>query len=452
MNEPNCLEAEQQLLGAILVNSEAYHRVAPTLGANDFYNESYGVAFEAVGKMLAEGKSPNAMTVARVPGAPNFPTLKELTLNSIGVFAAVDFARVIREMSMRRSLIRIAQGVIEKANCGDDVKPDDVIEETEVLLAELGADRDVDKLSNLAAASAKALESIADAYKRDDAMAGLPTGLGALDRKLGGLAPSDLIILAARPGMGKSALACSIAYRLAQDHAGGGCPVGFFSLEMSASQLATRLIAEASGISSFKLRSGDFSPLDFEHLIDVTTAGFNNPFLLIDESGRLTIDQLSARARRMHRQKHVGLIVVDYLQLLSGSNKKQDRHVEVSEITTGLKALAKDLNVPILALSQLSREVEKRDDKRPHLADLRESGSIEQDADVVLFLYREEYYLSQAKPKDNASGRAEWEGKMRDVKGKAELIIGKQRHGPIGSVEISFDASLTKFSNLERAA
>jgi replicative DNA helicase len=449
MNEPNCLEAEQQLLGAILVNSEAYHRVSGLLGADDFYDEALGIAYAAAGKMLGEGKSANAMTVARVPGAPNFPTLKELTLNSIGVFAAVDFARVIREMSMRRSLIRIAQGVIEKANCGDDVKPDDVIEETEVLLAELGADRDVDKLSNLAAASTRALESIADAYKRDDAMAGLPTGLSALDRKLGGLAPSDLIILAARPGMGKSALACSIAYKLAQDHAGQGCPVGFFSLEMSASQLATRLIAEASGISSFKLRSGDFSPLDFERLIDVTTAGFNNPFLLIDESGRLTIDQLSARARRMHRQKHVGLIVVDYLQLLSGS-KKRDRHVEVSEITTGLKALAKDLNVPILALSQLSREVEKRDDKRPHLADLRESGSIEQDADVVLFLYREEYYLSQAKPKDK--GLAEWEGKMRDVKGKAELIIGKQRHGPIGSVEICFDATLTKFSNLERAA
>lgn len=450
---PHSVDAEQQLLGAILVDPEAYHKVADLVTAEEFFDPRHGQIFEAAGKLLAAGKNANAITISKLPGQ-DFPYLKELMTISLGTFAARDFAQLIHDMHVRRQLIELGERLVQKASDKSDVSPAELIEEVDIGLAALGVGGEqVDHHTNLTNASAEALEAIAAAYKRDDAMAGLPTGFIDLDKKLGGLAPSDLIILAARPSMGKSALAASIAYRAATAYARneGGCPVGFFTLEMSANQLAMRLIAEASGIPSFKLRRGAFEPSDYEHIIDVVADGFQNPFLQIDQTGRLNIDQLCARARRMHRQKNIGLIVVDYLQLLSGAKRSRDnRHVEVGEITGGLKALAKDLNIPVLALSQLSREVEKRDDKRPQLSDLRESGSVEQDADVVVFLYREEYYLNQHQPKENAPGRATWEGEMRDAKGKAELIIAKQRHGPIGSVDVMFDASLTKFSNLSK--
>src|SRR2546421_6308465 len=300
----------------------------------------------------------------------------------------------------------------------------------------------------------------ARAYQREGKLSGLATGLKDLDSKMGGLQPSDLIIVAGRPGMGKTALATNIAYNVARawrgevradghiDTVNGGI-VGFFSLEMSAEQLATRIIAEQSGIPSSMIRRGGINERDFEKIKDIAIDLQHLPFY-IDETGGLTVAQLAARARRLKRQKGMDLLVIDYIQLLSGSMRRaqEGRVQEVTEITTNLKALAKELNVPIVALSQLSRQVENRDDKRPQLSDLRESGSIEQDADVVLFVFREEYYLSNKEPRPGTDEYTKWQIEMADVHGKAEIIIGKQRHGPTGTVNVQFDAAVTRFDNL----
>jgi replicative DNA helicase len=301
----------------------------------------------------------------------------------------------------------------------------------------------------------------AHAYQRDGRLSGLATGLTDLDAKMGGLQPSDLVILAGRPGMGKTALATNIAYNVAKAWSGrvradghmetlNGGIVGFFSLEMSAEQLATRIIAEQTKIPSNKIRRGAITEADFERIKDVSIELQNLPYY-VDETGGLAVAQLAARARRLKRQRGLDLLVIDYLQLLMGSSRRaaEGRVQEITEITTSLKALAKELNVPILALSQLSRQVESRDDKRPQLSDLRESGSIEQDADVVMFVFREEYYHQMRKPSEaNKEKFADWMAEGERVLGKAELIIGKQRHGPTGTVELHFDAAVTRFSNL----
>jgi replicative DNA helicase len=301
----------------------------------------------------------------------------------------------------------------------------------------------------------------ARAYQRDGKLSGLATGLKDLDAKMGGLQASDLIIVAGRPGMGKTALATNIAYNIAKAHRGETRPdghmatidggiVGFFSLEMSAEQLATRIIAERTGIPSSHIRRGGINEADFETIKDVSIELQNLPFY-VDETGGLSIAQLAARARRLKRQRGLDVLVIDYIQLLSGSQRRQSesRVQEVTEITTGLKALAKELNVPILALSQLSRQVEARDDKRPQLSDLRESGSIEQDADVVLFVFREEYYVKNMEPRDpNDPKYAEWEALFDKVKGTADVIIAKQRHGPTGTVKLAFQSEFTRFADL----
>jgi replicative DNA helicase len=302
----------------------------------------------------------------------------------------------------------------------------------------------------------------ARAYQREGKLSGLATGLTDLDTKMGGLQSSDLIIIAGRPGMGKTALATNIAYNVARawrgevradghiDTMNGGI-VGFFSLEMSAEQLATRIIAEQTGIPSSTIRRGGIHELDFEKIKDVAIELQHLPFF-IDETGGLTVAQLAARARRLKRQKGLDLVVIDYIQLLQGSTRRalEGRVQEVTEITTSLKALAKELNVPVLALSQLSRQVENREDKRPQLSDLRESGSIEQDADVVMFVFREEYYLSNKEPRPGTDEYTKWQLEMAAVHGKAEIIIGKQRHGPTGTVNLQFEAAVTRFDNLER--
>jgi len=303
----------------------------------------------------------------------------------------------------------------------------------------------------------------ARAYQREGRLSGLATGLRDLDSKMGGLQASDLIIVAGRPGMGKTALATNIAYNVARGWRGevlsdgrtqtvNGGIVGFFSLEMSAEQLATRIIAEQTGIPSSMIRRGGINERDFEKIRDVAIELQHLPFF-IDETGGLTIGQLAARARRLKRQKGMDLLVVDYIQLLQGSTRRSmdNRVQEVTEITTSLKALAKELNVPILAASQLSRQVENRDDKRPQLSDLRESGSIEQDADVVMFVFREEYYLNNKKPKEGTEEFVKWTAEMENAHGKAEIIIGKQRHGPTGTVDLQFDAAITRFNNLAQA-
>jgi replicative DNA helicase len=299
----------------------------------------------------------------------------------------------------------------------------------------------------------------AKAFQRDGKLSGIATGLRDLDTKMGGLQPSDLIIVAGRPGMGKTALATNIAYNVARAHRGevqadgtmksiNGGIVGFFSCEMSAEQLATRIIAERTGIPSSTIRRGGITEADFEKIRDYSIELQSLPFY-VDETGGLSISQLTARARRLKRQKGLDLLVVDYIQLLQGSGKRSDNRVqEVTEITTSLKALAKELNVPIIALSQLSRQVESRDDKRPQLSDLRESGSIEQDADVVMFVFREEYYLANKEPRAGTPEYEKWQLDMSLVHGKAEVIIGKQRHGPTGTVELQFEASVTRFGDL----
>jgi replicative DNA helicase len=304
----------------------------------------------------------------------------------------------------------------------------------------------------------------AHAFQRDGKLSGIATGLDDLDRMMGGLQPSDLIILAGRPGMGKSALATNIGYNVARAWRGevradghtvtaNGGIVGFFSLEMSAEQLATRIIAEQTGIPSNQIRRGGITEAEFERIKDHSIELQNLPFF-VDETGGLSVAQLAARARRLKRQRGLDLLIVDYLQLLQGSTRRsaENRVQEITEITTKLKALAKELNVPILALSQLSRQVESRDDKRPQLSDLRESGSIEQDADVVLFVFRDEYYHQMRKPLEtNREKFAEWLAEGEKVHGRAEVIIGKQRHGPTGTVELQFEGSITKFSTLAKA-
>jgi replicative DNA helicase len=306
-----------------------------------------------------------------------------------------------------------------------------------------------------------AIEMAAAAYERDGHLSGLSTGLTDLDSKMGGLQSSDLIILAGRPSMGKTALATNLAYNVAKAYKAeqqsdgslktiDGGIVGFFSLEMSAEQLATRILSEQSEIGSEKIRRGMITEPEFRKLVEVSQEMSRIP-LYIDQTGGISIAQLAARARKLKRQKGLGLLIVDYLQLLSGSSKRSDNRVqEITEITTGLKALAKELAVPIIALSQLSRQVEQREDKRPQLSDLRESGSIEQDADVVMFVFREEYYVERTKPSEGTPEFSEWMTKMQSVSGKAEVIIGKQRHGPVGTVELAFESHLTRFGNLAR--
>jgi replicative DNA helicase len=298
---------------------------------------------------------------------------------------------------------------------------------------------------------------------RDGKLSGLATGLHDLESKMGGLQKSDLVIVAGRPGMGKTALATNMAYHAAKNWIGdvqpdgtiatvNGARVGFFSLEMSAEQLATRILSEQTGISSSTIRRGQITDAEFDQLKDKTVEIQHMP-LWIDETGGLTVAQLAARARRLKRQKGLDLLVIDYIQLLSGSSRRaqEGRVQEVTEITTNLKALAKELNVPVIALSQLSRQVENRDDKRPQLSDLRESGSIEQDADVVMFVFREEYYLSNKEPRPGTEEHLKWQTEMAAVHGKAEIIIGKQRHGPTGTVNVQFDAAVTRFDNLAHA-
>ena len=308
------------------------------------------------------------------------------------------------------------------------------------------------------AALTDAIDMAANAYRRDGGLSGLATGFRDLDQRMGGLQPSDLVIAAGRPSMGKTAFATNIAYHVARSYraeaedsgnALDGAVVGFFSLEMSAEQLATRIISEQAYIPSERIRRGRIEAEEFDRIVEVSQELQNLP-LYIDQTGGITVAQLAARARRLKRQRGVGLIVVDYLQLLSGSSKRaaEGRVQEVSEITTGLKALAKELHVPVLALSQLSRQVENREDKRPQLADLRESGSIEQDADVVLFVFREEYYVERRQPRENTEEHKQWQAEMEMVTGKADVIIGKQRHGPTGTVTLQFTPEYTRFSNL----
>src|SRR5438477_5357923 len=466
---PHNIEAEQSLLGAILVNNDAFYRVSDFLEPKHYYEPLHQTIYETAGSLIRMGKVATPVTLktflpadADIGGMTVGQYLARLAAEATTIINAQDYGRTVYDMSLRRDLIRIGEDMVNVAfDAPVDFAPRTQIEDAERQLYELAESGRYDGgFQRFSQALTTAVDMAAKAFQRDGSLSGIATGLRDLDTKMGGLQSSDLIIVAGRPGMGKTALATNIAYNIAKAHRGetradghiatvDGGIVGFFSLEMSAEQLATRIIAERTGISSSHIRRGGITEADFETIKDVSIELQTLPFY-VDETGGLSIAQLAARARRLKRQKGLDVLVIDYIQLLSGSSRKanESRVQEVTEITTGLKALAKELNVPIVALSQLSRQVESRDDKRPQLSDLRESGSIEQDADVVLFVFREEYYLSNKEPRAGTPEYEKWQLDMSLVHGKAEVIIGKQRHGPTGSVELQFDAAVTRFGDL----
>jgi replicative DNA helicase len=468
---PHNIEAEQALLGAILVNNEALYRVTDFLEPQHFFEPIHQQIYEISRNLIRTGKLASPVTLKtflapdlNIAGLSLSQYLARLAAEATTIINAVDYGRTVYDLAIRRDLIQIGEEMVNVAfDAPVDFAPRDQIEDAERRLYELAeTGRYGGGFQKFETALTKAVDMAAAAYQREGRLSGLATGLKDLDTKMGGLQPSDLIIIAGRPGMGKTALATNIGYNVARawqgdvradghiDTVNGGI-VGFFSLEMSAEQLATRIIAEQTSIPSSTIRRGGIQELDFEKISNVAIELQHLPFF-IDETGGLTVAQLAARARRLKRQKGLDLVVIDYIQLLQGSTRRalEGRVQEVTEMTTNLKALAKELNVPVVALSQLSRQVESRDDKRPQLSDLRESGSIEQDADVVLFVFREEYYLSNKEPRPGTEEHAKWQLEMAAVHGTAEIIIGKQRHGPTGTVNLQFDAAVTRFDNLER--
>ena len=466
---PHNVEAEQALLGAILVNNDAFDRVSDFLKAPHFSEELHRRIFDVASQLIRAGKLATPITLKTFLGEHDLggvtipQYLARLAAEATTIINAEDYGRTIHDLAVRRDLILIGEDIVNTAyDAPIAAQPREQIEEAErklYTIAETGRyDGGFQRFSD---ALATAVDMAAKAWERDGRLSGIATGLSDLDRMLGGLQSSDLVIIAGRPGMGKTALATNIAFNIAKAYefrprpdgthetVNGGI-VGFFSLEMSAEQLATRIIAEQSAVPSYKIRRGDISEGEFHRVAEAAREMQTIPFY-IDQTGGISIAQLTARARRLKRQRGLDLLVVDYLQLLSASRSRSDSRVqELTEITTGLKALAKELNVPIVALSQLSRQVENRDDKRPQLSDLRESGSIEQDADVVMFVFREEYYLKNKQPREGSEEFLTWQASMEQVHGRAEVIIGKQRHGPTGTVELAFEAEMTRFSNLAR--
>jgi replicative DNA helicase len=466
---PHNIEAEQSLLGAILVNNDAFYRVSDFLEPKHFFEPLHQTIYETASSLIRMGKVATPVTLKTflpadtdIGGMTVSQYLARLAAEATTIINAQDYGRTVYDLSLRRDLIRIGEDIVNVAfDAPVDFAPRAQIEDAERQLYSLAETGRYDGgFQRFAQALTVAVDMAAKAFQRDGKLSGISTGLRDLDAKMGGLQSSDLIILAGRPGMGKTSLATNIAYNIARAYEGEvqadgttkaihGGAVGFFSCEMSGEQLATRILAERTGIPSSSIRRGGISELDFEKIRDCSIELQSLPFY-VDETGGLSISQLTARARRLKRQKGLDLIVIDYIQLLQGSGKRgnDNRVQEITEITTNLKALAKELNVPIIALSQLSRQVENREDKRPQLSDLRESGSIEQDADVVMFVYREEYYLANKEPRPGTAEHATWQTEMDRALGKAEVIIGKQRHGPTGTVELHFEASVTRFGDL----
>ena len=466
---PNNIEAEQALLGAVLVNNDAFYRVSDFLKPGHFYEPLHRKIFEVAGELIRMGKTASPVTIktflpadGKVGDMTIAHYVARLAAEAVTIINAADYGRAIYDLATRRALITVGEDMVNIAyDAPVDMSPGEQIEDAERRLFELAETGRYDGGFEAFTDAVKTAVDMANAaYMRDGHLSGVATGLRDLDSKMGGLQPSDLIIIAGRPGMGKTSLATNIAFNIAETYvpaqqadgsfkAANGGVIGFFSLEMSSEQLATRIISEQTEIPSSKIRRGDITESDFEKLVACSQMMQKIP-LYIDQTGGISIAQLSARARRLKRQRGLDVIVIDYIQLMQGSSAKssQNRVQEITEITTGLKALAKELAVPIIALSQLSRQVESRDDKRPQLSDLRESGSIEQDADVVLFVYREEYYLRNREPKPGTPEYVQWETDMLEARGKAEVIIAKQRHGPTGAVGLGFQAEFTRFFDL----
>lgn len=466
---PHSIEAEQQLLGAILTNNDVYDRVASIISEKHFYDPVHARIFEIAAARIAKNNLASPVTLKafmeddeglkELGGAAYLARLAGAAVSS---FAVRDYAQMIYDLAIRRELIALGREIADKAARVEVAsEPKDQIVQAEQSLYKLAEQGKSDSgfVSFLKAVTG-AVNVANAAYQREGKLSGISTGLMDLDAKLGGLNPSDLLILAGRPSMGKTSLATNIAYNIAKAYKKGirpdgtegaiqGGVVGFYSLEMSSEQLAARILSEASEISSHKIRQGDMEEDEFRRFVEAAKKLESCP-LYIDDTPALPIAQLAARARRLKRTHGLDVLIVDYLQLVRGMS--DNRVQEIGEISMGLKAIAKELNIPVVALSQLSRTVESRDDKRPQLSDLRESGSIEQDADAVMFVFREEYYVEREKPSDdNLEAMAVWQDKMSRLHGKAEVIIGKQRHGPIGTVELSFESQFTRFGNLAKA-
>ena len=463
---PHSIEAEQQLLGAILTNNDIYDRVAAIIGAQHFYDPVHARIFEVAAARIAKNALASPVTLKafleddpglQELGGPAY--LARLAGAAISAYAARDYAQMIYDMAIRRELINLGNNIASKAARVDVAsEPKEQIVDAEQALYKLSEQGQTDSgFVSFLKAVTEAVNVTNEAYQRGGGMAGISTGLADLDKQLGGLHPSDLLILAGRPSRGKTSLATNIAFNVAKAYKRGlkpdgtegtvdGGVVGFFSLEMSAEQLAGRVLAEASEISSHRIRQGDMTEAEFRRFVEAAKELEACP-LFIDDTPALPISQLAARARRLKRTHGLDLLIIDYLQLCRGMS--DNRVNEIAEISMGMKAIAKELNIPVIALSQLSRQVESRDDKRPQLSDLRESGSIEQDADVVMFVFREEYYKEREKPGEHEMERMEeWMAAMERLHGKAEVIVGKQRHGPIGTVELAFEAQFTRFGNL----
>lgn len=456
---PHNLEAEQAVLGALLYNNLFYEKIG-FLSKDHFFNPVHREIFTAIVNMIQRGLLVTPITIA--PIFKEHPAILEAggdkywidLVTGIGSIANIEAnATHIYDLFLRRSIISIAQDSVIKANKFEsDKTAQDLVEEVEVSLFNVSVERNTERRVKTFQVSLK--EAIAQAKKASEhsSLVGVTTGLDQVDQHLGGFHPSDLVILAGRPSMGKTALATTFAFNAAKSFLKDnktGARIAFFSLEMSAQQLALRILGQETGISSDRIRKGAISHKEFTQLETKGKELFEVP-LFIDDTPGLTMASLRTRARRLHRQEKIGMIIIDYLQLLSSGyrNGYENRVQELTEITRGLKALAKELDVPIIALSQLSRAVEQREDKQPQLADLRESGSIEQDADVVMFIYREAYYEARKKPPSGSEKMQEWQAKMSRIYNVADLIVSKQRHGPIGTVHLHFDESVTRFSNL----
>ena len=459
--QPSNLEAEQALLGSILVNNDIIDEVSNIIKSTSFYDPAHTKIYEVIEVLNNKGMIANPITLKNYfekddmlneVGGTEY--LVKLTRFSSSTKQAIDYAKVIHEMYLRRELVLISDNLSSETLNAKELSAEKIIEGTEKSLFDLAERRRFSQsFLKFNQALDQTIEMATLAMKNDHGIVGVPTGLTDLDEKLGGLHKSDLVILAGRPSMGKTALATNIAYHAAQTLISRQekSSIAFFSLEMSSEQLSTRILSEQARIKSDDIRRGKVSEEEINRYIETSRNIYNLP-LYIDETPAITIATLSNRARRIKRLFGLSLVVVDYIQLMRGSstNRNDGRVQEISEITQGLKALAKELGVPVLALSQLSRAVETRDDKQPQLSDLRESGSIEQDADVVMFVYREAYYLERKQPKLGSIEHAEWQSKMNDVNGLADIILGKQRHGPTGTVKVEFEGIYTKFKDLTK--
>jgi replicative DNA helicase len=454
---PNNIEAEQSIIGSILLNNEIFDEINLLINSKNFYDPMHQKIFMAIEKLIYSGMLANPITLKNYfenekdeLNIPNY--LFKITKFSTSSRQAIEYSKLIYDLYVKRELIKISENIIDAAKLNDlDNDGKSIIENFEKSLFDLAEKGSFSSsLVKFDEAMKMTIEMASSAYKNEEGIVGVPTGLTDLDYRLGGLHKSDLLIIAGRPSMGKTALATNIAFNAAKkiQNDGRKSTIAFFSLEMSSEQLSTRILAEQSRIKSNDIRRGKISEEQFDKFIEISKNISELP-LYIDETPAISIAALSNRARRIKRLYGLDMVVVDYIQLMKASNFREGRVQEISEITQGLKALAKELSVPVLALSQLSRAVEHRDDKKPQLSDLRESGSIEQDADVVMFVYREAYYLQGKEPRPATVEHAEWQAKMNDISHLAEIIIGKQRHGPTGNVMLEFEAMFTKFKDLQ---